>query len=496
MAIKIVLVLLAAVAAEEAPAPLPFEKAFPLEAPTPQVDVFGMPVAPAPVDFAMRHPVCAAEESFYKKDLSLMRLSQHQVDFHFKGEKAQYVGLDTPFSHEANAQSMLMVEEENARAEEKAKITLRGSPKVKLMMEKAETELARTEEQLQEMAKQSWQNPNVALDPSFVDTRKRMLAQQARVQSKVLLLKDQLLAEEQGTSEAVKEDLDKVKFDLWYINMNKSDSRKNCIERQLQEAGIENINRFPAVEIRGITKEGRKLLQKSKNAEHAQKFYLEQLNELGYGDCVEGGVDFEGTMTHGSQKTNEWHVRSAVIANYCGHKRLLKQQANNKSASEYIVVLEDDTIIDRQWFKPVIADFIKNFDKNKKWSMVQLDPFGYKSSEDFVGHFRGKPVWKPQFKAPCSQYWGFQAVIFRKSALPKINEYLAKNPAMPIDWLQYKVDDALAFSSLIARNPESLANSDWMSEEDGKKVVLPNFCAKTVMKSTIARQKITENAFN
>lgn len=184
-----------------------------------------------------------------------------------------------------------------------------------------------------------------------------------------------------------------------------------------------------------------------------------------------------------------------MIANYCGHKRLLQEQANNPSASEYIVVLEDDVIIDRQWFKPVIEDFILNFDKHKTWSMVQLDPFGYKSTEDFVGHFRGKPVWKPQFKAPCSQYWGFQAVIFRKSALPKINKHMASNPAMPIDWLQYGVDHSIAFSSLIARNPESLSNENWVGE-DGKKVVLPNFCAKTVMKSTIARQKITENMFD
>merc|ERR1719375_2476025 len=332
-----------------------------------------------------------------------------------------------------------------------------------------------------------------------------MIRQQGMVQSKVLMLKDQLLAEQNlgtedhETAEEAKEALKKVKFDVWYINMNRSDSRKTCIERQLQEAGVESINRFPAVEIRGMTKEGRKQLQKlaanQNHPERAQKLYLKQLEELGYGDCVSGGIDYEGTGTHGSQKTNEWHIRNAVIANYCGHKRLLKQQEKNHSAAEYIVVLEDDVIIDRQWFKLVIEDFIRNYDKkHKNWTMVQLDPFGYKSSEDFVAHFRGKPVWKPQFKAPCSQYWGFQAVIFRKSALHKVNNYLEKEAAMPIDWLQYKVDNALAFSSLIARNPESLANENW-DTMDGKKVVLPSFCAKTVMKSTIARQKITENMF-
>jgi len=386
----------------------------------------------------------------------------------------------------------LMVEEEDAREAEKAKITLRGAPDVHRLLERAEVELARSEEQLQEMAKQAWENPAMGSDRNFADLRMRVLKQQGMVQNKVMLLKDQLLAEEQGPTAALKE-VDPVKFDLWYINMNRSDSRKNCIERQLTEAGVESINRYPAVEIRGMTKEGRKLLQKAKSAEHAEKLYLQQLKDLGYGDCVEGGIDFEGTMTHGSQKTNEWHIRNAVIANYCGHKRLLKEQEKNESASDYIVIMEDDVIVDRSWFKLVIEDFIQNFDKKKKWSMVQLDPFGYKSSEDFVGHFRGKPVWKPQYKVPCSQYWGFQAVIFRKSALPKINKYLAENPAMPIDWLQYKVDDALAFSSLIARNPESLANDNWVVGD--KKVVLPSFCAKTVMKSTIARQKVTDSMF-
>merc|ERR1719345_420652 len=227
-----------------------------------------------------------------------------------------------------------------------------------------------------------------------------------------------------------------------------------------------------------MTKENRKLLQKASsnnNEKRAMNLYKSQLKELGYGDCVEGGIDMDGTGTHGSQKSNEWHIRSAVVANYCAHKRLLKEQEKNASASDFIVVMEDDVIVDRQWFKLVIEDFIQNFDKKKKWSMVQLDPFGYQSSEDFVGHFRGKPVFKPQFKAPCSQYWGFQAVIFRKSALPMINKYLAENPAMPIDWLQYKLDDTLAFSSLIARNPESLANDNWVGDKD-KKVVLPSFC--------------------
>jgi len=504
MAIKILFLLLAAVGALKAPPAraveeYPFERSFSLpQAGATSVDPFtGMtlPQLNLPVDHSLRHPVCASEESFFKHELSFKQKVQGNAAFIFKGAKAEYVGMDFPFSHEANAQSLLMVEEEDARAQEKAKIAQDHHAKGQWqVVEQAQAELSRTEEQLQEMAKQAWDNPALAQDPSFLDSRKQLLQMQAMVQNKVLALKDKLISEQQG--EAVKSELAKASFDVWYINMNKSTQRKDCLERQLKEAGIENVNRYPAVEIRGMTKQDRKkLFMKSKNPKEAQRFYTKQLQDLGYGDCVEGGIDFDGTSTHGSQTTNEWHTRSAVIANYCGHKRLLKEQEANKTASEYIVLMEDDVIVDRTWFKVVIEDFIQNFDKHKKWSMVQLDPFGYKSSEDFVGHFRGKPVYKPQFKAPCSQYWGFQAVIFRKSALPEINRVLSENPAMPIDWLQYKVDGSLAFSSLIARNPESLSNENWMSAVEEKRVVLPSFCAKTVMKSTIARQVVTKDMF-
>merc|ERR1719253_2157093 len=240
MAIKFVFLL--AVGATAQNAEYPFSRSFTLEAPPVTTNIFGQVLPAAPADFSARHPVCASEDSFFKKDLSFMRLDQ-KFDFHFKGQNAEFVGVDTPFSHEANAQSMLMIEEEESV--EKQKITLKGAPKMNLMVTKAETELTRAEEQLQEMAKQAWPSPNLATDPSFVDMRKRMLKQQGSLQNKLMLLKDQLLTEEQGDIAAMNADLKNVNFDVWYINMNKSDSRKNCLERQLREAGIENPNRYP-----------------------------------------------------------------------------------------------------------------------------------------------------------------------------------------------------------------------------------------------------------
>jgi len=362
-------------------------------------------------------------------------------------------------------------------------------------MEEAQRHLNVVEGRMQDMTSQYWQNPALARDFSFNSMRRKLLIDQGMAQKKVMLLRNQLYAEQQRAAGHVKdfegEELEKeAKFDVWYINMDKNEDRRQCLERQLTEAGVKRFNRFQAVEILGLTKEDRKLLFRAKTAKEAEKAYISEINRLGYGDCIEGGFDFEATSTHGSQKSKEWHIRNAVLANYCGHKRLLKAQEKNDTAADYIVVLEDDVILDRKWFKPVIQDFIANFDKTKNWTMVQLDPFGSKSTEDYVANFHGKPVWKPQFKAPCSQYWGFQAVIFRKSALPEINEYMKKNPAMPIDWLQYKISNTLGFSSGTAHNPESLANADW--QVAGQTVEAPKFCRKSVMKSTIAFNQLTE----
>lgn len=468
MKIFLTLLLIDAVSAQLKVGEHPFSKAFPLEPPKKTRNLYGQVEPVGPIDWTLRHPVCSAEESFFK------------ADYHN--------------TKPGNVAAMIQADEKQKKMEAdqlKTKITLKKGPielKEKTMkeIEKAQADLTHTETRLQDMASQYWQNPNLALDFSFSNSRRKLLMEQDLGQKKVMLLRNQLLNEEQRSAKEKDlrlEDLEDVKFDTWYVNMNKNVDRKECIERQLHESGIK-ANRFTAVEILGQTHEDRKALFQAKKAKDAEEAYLAQLTRLGYGDCIEGGFDFNATLTHGSQHSKEWHMRNAILANYCGHKRLLKEQANNASAAEYIVVMEDDVIIDRPWFKSVVQDFIANFDKNKKWSMVQLDPFGYKATEDFVGHFRGKPVWKPQFKAPCSQYWGFQAVIFKKSALPEINKWLATNPAMPIDWLQYKIDGALAFSSLTAHNPESLANANW--QVGGKTVEAPKFCKKTVMQSTIA----------
>merc|ERR1719159_1082670 len=94
--------------------------------------------------------------------------------------------------------------------------------------------------------------------------------------------------------------------------------------------------RFPALQFPGNC---------AKAKTHAA--YEACLKEAELGDCFEAGIDFPATGTHGTQNHDEHKIRSAVLSNWCGHKRLFKQieeQAKNGTAPQYMVVLEDDVI--------------------------------------------------------------------------------------------------------------------------------------------------------
>merc|ERR1719379_902700 len=108
------------------------------------------------------------------------------------------------------------------------------------------------------------------------------------------------------------------------------------------------------------------------------------LKENDLGDCFESGIDYAATGTHGTRDNGLHSIRNAVLSNWCGHKRLFKsleEQANNThdgTAPQYVVVLEDDVILDRKYFTEVIQDFVRNY-PNRDWDAVQLDPFGHKN---------------------------------------------------------------------------------------------------------------------
>merc|ERR1711871_1855381 len=104
------------------------------------------------------------------------------------------------------------------------------------------------------------------------------------------------------------------------------------------------------------------------------KPYEQCLVNADLGDCIEAGIDYASTASHGSRAVEEGKIRNAVISNWCGHKRLFKQieaQAKNDTKhAGYVVILEDDVILDCKYFMTVLQDFATKYE-NRDWEFVQ-----------------------------------------------------------------------------------------------------------------------------
>lgn len=382
-------------------------------------DIFGLGLGATKKKDGLDHrwDHCDKEESFFVESVAL-RLKTHP-DFDGTGAKLalskkgqQFYAVNQPFSSEANRISMSLKEK----------------------VQKPEDELAKQKRLIRE--KRAWNAARIAGVPDIVEEK----------------------VEEKETSGSTNDGVE-----VWYVNMDTHPERKECLEKQFQDMKPPvKANRFPALKF-------------PTEKECGDKPFVTCLQAKGFGDCVEGGVDWYATSTHGSGDADEFQTRAAVISNWCGHKRLWKQLEKSNS-SKYHVVLEDDTILDREWFMNVVSDFATNY-KDKEWDLVQVDPFGAKDKKDLVGHFRGKPVFQNTEMGGCSMYWGFHAALIKNDALPRINKWMATHDAIPIDWIQWKMPRGLSFSGLIARNPEAKLY--------GKTIALPSYCSKAVERTTI-----------
>lgn len=301
--------------------------------------------------------------------------------------------------------------------------------------------------------------------------RERKKWTEARIEDAKDLVEKQLVTEHALKGETFE------KMGVWYFNMDKAVKRKECLEHQLNNMKVKvEVNRFAAIQFPA------RCVANVEGKDVDPEQYEQCLKEEGLGDCIEGGIDYAATETHGSEERSPWEIRSAVLSNWCGHKRLwrkleqdMQDPAKRDSVPKYLVFLEDDVILDREYFLSVVRDFASNY-KERDWDLVQIDPFGGKAKDDFIGQWRGKPVFKPA-AGDCSKYWGFHAVLVKTEALPRINSWMSANKALPIDWLPWTMPDCLAFSGLVARNPEARLF--------GKIVVLPQFCSEEVQKTTI-----------
>lgn len=375
-------------------------------------------------------PNCEPEANFYESNIATALLEHPEFDdSNVKialGRNKRFFSVDQPFSHKANELSLLEVPE---------------TP-VKEDLDEAKASLIRSKIR----AKHAWKSDKIeeALKAREEELKKEM----------------EFLKTKAGQVASV---------DFYYVNMDNAKERRNCVERQFKDMpGKQQPKRYPALKF------PEKCVKAKSHADYEQCLKAEAL-----GDCIESGIDFAATGTHGTRDNGLHSIRNAVLSNWCGHKRLfqtLEEQVNNGTAPQYVVVLEDDVILDRKYFTQVVQDFVQHY-PNRDWDAVQLDPFGHKNRKDLVEMFRGKPVFKPTADSQCSAYWGFHAVLLKTSALHRINHWMSINEAVPIDWLPWRMPHMLAYSALVSRNPEQNVKGD--------AVVLPQYCSAKVMQSTI-----------
>lgn len=262
--------------------------------------------------------------------------------------------------------------------------------------------------------------------------------------------------------------------EAWYVNAKNQDHRAKCIDRQLKEAGTQP-HRFNAAVHPRLNKGN----------------YHKQMAESDFKDCIPAGVDWEATASHGSNSNEKMLVRQGVVANWCSHYRIFKELQNR--SSEYFLVFEDDAIINREEILPLVEDFIANY-KGYDWNLVQIDPFGGKDRATVVDYHRGRPVFRPCLKQGkkgeqckdnfqnrwmCAQYYGFHAILVKKSRLNEILDYMSTNPAVPIDWMPLRLEGTISWLAGVAGNPEAT------TAPGGKAVTVPKYCSKSILKSTI-----------
>lgn len=82
-------------------------------------------------------------------------------------------------------------------------------------------------------------------------------------------------------------------------------------------------------------------------------------------------------------------------------------------------------------------------------------------------------------KNRCNEYWGFHAILVRKSAMRELVQNMENNPTVPLDWITGQYPNAIAWKPGISRNPEETNTA-------GKLMVLPTYCKRNILQSTLA----------
>jgi len=262
------------------------------------------------------------------------------------------------------------------------------------------------------------------------------------------------LLKEGSEAEAPKK-LKRGQMEVWYVNLEASKERKQCVETQLNKQFIEP-HRFPAFQWPHCGPNEDCLRSEAP-------------------DCMAGGIDWTAVSSHGSMDKGIGAVQKGVIANWCSHKRILDQFAkDNKTGLEkYYVILEDDIILSPKFHLGLEA-FIANYQGD--WKYIQVDPFGKAGHE--VAYYRGSVTepGAPREKEPGDNY-GMHCLVVKQSELEGLRNYFSTHEVIPIDWIAKDIPGMITWSANVVQNPEG---------HNGLSFAKPSYCGEGIYKSNIA----------
>jgi GR25 family glycosyltransferase involved in LPS biosynthesis len=262
--------------------------------------------------------------------------------------------------------------------------------------------------------------------------------------------------------EGIPKRLRKGQMEVWYVNLDESKQRSQCVEGQLKKQFIEP-KRFSAVQYPTKCEQTR--------GSPANKNCFKKM----FADCMEGGINWAAVSSHGTTGAAAGSVQKGVIANWCSHKRILDLFAkDNKTAEEkYYVILEDDVIISPK-FRLALENFIASYPG--QWKYIQVDPFGAEGRQVAFHNGRVTEPGKKGEKFPGDNY-GMHCLVVKQSEIETLQKYFTTHEVIPIDWIAKDIPGMITWAGNIAQNPEG---------HNGFEFQKPSFCQDGIYKSNIA----------
>lgn len=255
------------------------------------------------------------------------------------------------------------------------------------------------------------------------------------------------------------EDMIWPRVKVYYVNVDSSVIRSECIRSQLEpliaEATSKNallhFERYSAVTFTTCRDPASCLAERP--------------------ECFPTGK--VGYIHHGRDGKPEEKARMirGVLGNWCSHLLMLRQLRQDASNYDYFLVIEDDVIF-RAGFIDSLLALTRNFPHN--WHLVTMDTFSNRRAPDhdtWTGNTsRGLPLFA--LSETKNTYWGAHAWLYSSFTLKGFARWFERTPGIPLDWLT-KVPHP-PHIGLWAYQPSTLMQRQHVSEEEVSR--LPDAC--------------------